>query len=1061
MFDSRLQPVALERTLDGVSDVRLPATGEYLVALALDPSVDSAIFSWAAYDFADAGVLTLGVDAQGSLAPDESPQLYQVTLPDVGSYSFQSLHTPGAYGGWTLLDEDLNALWQQDLDQSYGQVIVATGPYYLLLENFDVVVKDFTIQVSRTDDDEGAAVVGQVVSGDIAAPGQRDVLSLDVLAGQQLLFAPIDLYVDSGWYNTRFDITVLDAAGREIRGLVPPESDPPRVYTVPEDSTYSIQFYSLDGETGGYAFQVLDLATAALITLDQVETVSLTEQGQRAAVKFDAVQGQRLWFDSRDNDEQYDWYDTWNYSWWLYGPGNSDGSSFYLGTDALLNIPMTGTYYVVFRSELTEAVDVDFMVMNGSNAAPLGVGDTLSDSLTNDFETKLYRLPINSGQTLWLDHLSVTGLDGFETVPWKLLSATGTAVVSSSLGTDAAVHRNAADELLLVVSGEAYANTVNYDLHVLDAATATALTLDADISGALETGRTTHLYRLDGGTGQRLWFENLVDGLSGIQWRLMRTVSGSGGTLLSTMFNTSMAADQAVELPVDGTYFLAIEGRGSDDPLDYSFRLNTPVETSQTLAPGTRVMGNIVNPGDQVVYSFHAEPGQFFVIDDLDTNGYYFPFTLQLPDGSEEDLNYSSAEPFLVTQSGTHQLTVSGRNLQTGEFALELVDLQVAPQLTLGEELAGRLNPSGESDVFQFTGARNQRLVLDYVSVDGGANWSLFTSSGAAVTQDRFLNTDVLVTLPEDGTYYLLVYGRNPGGSPVNYQFVMRETLTVSEQLNVGPGGGGPERFAYDPTFNQLVFYQDSLGRITTFALDETNGNVLESRRVIGQPDSESDESDDQVFNFTYGATGQIDTITDPLGRITDYEYDAQGRLQSVTLAMGTVDEEVMQYEYDAAGNPTAVIDANLNRTEFTFDDLNRLVRITEADPDGGGPLTSPVTEFAYDANGNIEVVTDAGGSTKTNAYDSLNRLIMSTDEQGNQTQYTYDSAGNLISIVDPLGDTSTNEYDSRNRITSNVDPNGAVTRFLYDFDNNLVGIVDSVGNETQFDYDAQQPADY
>ncbi|MBO1352093.1 MAG: RHS repeat protein [Hormoscilla sp. GUM202] len=57
----------------------------------------------------------------------------------------------------------------------------------------------------------------------------------------------------------------------------------------------------------------------------------------------------------------------------------------------------------------------------------------------------------------------------------------------------------------------------------------------------------------------------------------------------------------------------------------------------------------------------------------------------------------------------------------------------------------------------------------------------------------------------------------------------------------------------------------------------------------------------------------------------------------------------IQQFEYDAAGNQTAIIDENGNRTEFAYDGLNRLILITEADPDGNGPLTAPVTTFTYD----------------------------------------------------------------------------------------------------------------
>jgi YD repeat-containing protein len=49
---------------------------------------------------------------------------------------------------------------------------------------------------------------------------------------------------------------------------------------------------------------------------------------------------------------------------------------------------------------------------------------------------------------------------------------------------------------------------------------------------------------------------------------------------------------------------------------------------------------------------------------------------------------------------------------------------------------------------------------------------------------------------------------------------------------------------------------------------------------------------------------------------------------------------------YDAAGNGSAVVDANLNRTTFTYDALNREVQQT-------GPRDANAT-FAGDANGPV-----------------------------------------------------------------------------------------------------------
>ncbi|MCA9135403.1 MAG: DUF4595 domain-containing protein [Planctomycetales bacterium] len=264
-------------------------------------------------------------------------------------------------------------------------------------------------------------------------------------------------------------------------------------------------------------------------------------------------------------------------------------------------------------------------------------------------------------------------------------------------------------------------------------------------------------------------------------------------------------------------------------------------------------------------------------------------------------------------------------------------------------------------------------------------------------------------------------------------------------------------RFSYDPVFNQLTNVIDALGHQTIYEIDPANGNTLTSLQVIGLPDSESGEDDDLVTSFTYTALGLLDTIIDPLGRVTDFEYDAWGRLTRTTYASGTDVEAFMTYSYDAAGNLSQLTDENGNVTTYTFDDLNRLVQITEPDPDGPqNPLTNPVTTFQYDARGNLIGTTDANGSTTSFVYDPLERRIRSVDDAGNITQYRYDAAGNLTESVDPLGNVTTNCFDERSRLIQTIDPTDGMTEFVYDAVDNLAVLTDPVGNATTFTYDSR-----
>jgi YD repeat-containing protein len=111
-------------------------------------------------------------------------------------------------------------------------------------------------------------------------------------------------------------------------------------------------------------------------------------------------------------------------------------------------------------------------------------------------------------------------------------------------------------------------------------------------------------------------------------------------------------------------------------------------------------------------------------------------------------------------------------------------------------------------------------------------------------------------------------------------------------------GGTGKRSFTYDPVFNQVTTETDELGRQTLYEIDPITGNRRKMTQVVGAVGG----SDDVVTSYTYTNKNLIDIETDPNGRVTDYDYNAQNQLAKITVAKGTPDEAVQQFEYDAAG---------------------------------------------------------------------------------------------------------------------------------------------------------------
>lgn len=117
---------------------------------------------------------------------------------------------------------------------------------------------------------------------------------------------------------------------------------------------------------------------------------------------------------------------------------------------------------------------------------------------------------------------------------------------------------------------------------------------------------------------------------------------------------------------------------------------------------------------------------------------------------------------------------------------------------------------------------------------------------------------------------------------------------------------------------------------------------------------------------------------TDQLGRTTNYEYDAAGRLTAVELPE-VVDADPLSptygellrprytYGYDAVGNQTSITDAEGRTTTFTYDHAGR--QLTRTLPLGR------TERFVYD-----------------HSALSAGQMVLHVDFEGRVTQYVYDN---------------------------------------------------------------------
>jgi RHS repeat-associated protein len=301
---------------------------------------------------------------------------------------------------------------------------------------------------------------------------------------------------------------------------------------------------------------------------------------------------------------------------------------------------------------------------------------------------------------------------------------------------------------------------------------------------------------------------------------------------------------------------------------------------------------------------------------------------------------------------------------------------------------------------------------------------------------------DRLADINGDGTAELLLLVQNPANGGFDLG-VMDNRSIVRETVNL------TKSYAYDSKFNKLTSATDELGRKTLYDLDSNTGNVLKTTRVVGLLDTISGETNDVITSYTYTSSGQLDIITDALGRLTDYDYDVYGNNIKTTSAKGTLDEAVVQYQYDASGNRIVSIDALGHQTKYVHNSTNMLLQTIN--------VLGGTTTYNYDKMGHQTKVTDALGHVTSMTYDSRGRLVSTLDANGmGSGMNAYDNNGNLLSSTDALGRVTSFQYDARNRQIATINPDGSITKNQYDANNQITGDTDALGRKTQKFYDAR-----
>jgi RHS repeat-associated protein len=238
-------------------------------------------------------------------------------------------------------------------------------------------------------------------------------------------------------------------------------------------------------------------------------------------------------------------------------------------------------------------------------------------------------------------------------------------------------------------------------------------------------------------------------------------------------------------------------------------------------------------------------------------------------------------------------------------------------------------------------------------------------------------------------------------------------------------------------------------------------GEVKQIERMTFQHQTQTVLTDgDPVSIFAqvwYYSDGRLKRTWNRTDGDTFYYYDEVSRTRSIVRAANTTGRPT-NYAFDSLGRTISITDSLGNVTSYEYDALDRLTKVTLPKPSPNSPLNF-VTTFSYDNPGTNPALTyvhttDPNNRVTKQGYDAFGRLAESTDQGGSTTIYSYVD-GLLASISDANGNVTSYSYDSSRRLWRTTFPDGQSESYEHLPDGKLSAKTDRKGLRTTYQYDA------
>jgi hypothetical protein len=570
--------------------------------------------------------------------------------------------------------------------------------------------------------------------------------------------------------------------------------------------------------------------------------------------------------------------------------------------------------------------------MPAVRATDLSLNTPVTKTLTNGAETVVYRFNGTPGQKLYYDALQ----NDVDIVDVQLISPSGISIFGGNSDNDSSL-------LTLTETGTYYlllkgnnSSSADYSFRLIDASAAPTITLGTTVTDTLAPGLETDIYRINGTTGQKLFFDSLANTTSAT-WTLYSPVN--------QYVTSNNVSDFETTLTSDGTYLLVLNGNNSTANVNYSFKVTNPNTTSTALTVGNTVTSTISQPGEIKEYTFTGTAGQRLYYDALINNNTSTIYA-QLISPSGQTVFYNGdadndRTAFTLTESGTYRLILDGNGNNTGDYSFKLIDASTAPSITLGTTVTDTLTPGLETDIYRINGTAGQKLFFDFGANATNASWILYGPGNQSVNSNYFSSGYFETTLTSDGTYLLILSGNNSTAN-VNYSFKVTNPPTTTTALTTGntitntiSQPGEVDEYTFTGTAGQRLYY-DALINNNTYSIN-TQLISPSGQTVLSNSDANSDRTP-----FTLTETGTYKLILDGNGNKTgDYSFRLIDASTAPTITLDTTITNTL--------NPG--LEADVYRINGKAGQKLRFDSLITGFVNSNWTLYSPSNQYLYSAN--------------------------------------------------------------------------------------------------------------